>query len=285
MNQNCIGLDIGTGSVKVATVHDTFAFPSIIARGKSMDLGSKEIILVGEQAAKQEYVKSMVLKTPVYRGAPTSISDYMELVKHALDKVISSYKKDAIYDGPQNYLECSIVAGIPYNANEHVQKIKNAVNEMFAPKFFGVMFQAKATLDYEKMADGIVCHIGHGTTEIMVVTHNSISYGQTILHGVGDITNAITQSKVQYMNPEIFSKNTLQFAEARKRLAANISDSLEKAVIDYPGIPIVCAGGGALIPKLVSEIKNDVIQNIRISQDPVFSNALGMLKKAQSKCV
>ena len=284
MKQNCIGLDIGTGLVKVATIHGTFTFPSIIARGKSMDLESKETVLVGEQAAKQESVKSMVLKTPVYRGAPTSITDYMELVKHALEKVIV-LQKDALPGGPQNYSECVIVAGIPYNAKDYVQKIKNAVQERFAPKFFGVMFQAKATLDHEGLEDGIVCHIGQGTTEIMAVTHDTIAYGQTLLHGVGDITRSITSSKSGYVDKKLFSKNTPQLDEARKILAANISDSLEKVVIDYPGIPVVCAGGGALIPKLISDIKNDTIQHIRIANNPVFSNSLGMLKKAETRCV
>ena len=84
---------------------------------------------------------------------------------------------------------------------------------------------------------------------------------------------------------KLFSKNTPQLDEARKILAANISDSLEKVVIDYPGIPVVCAGGGALIPKLISDIKNDTIQHIRIANNPVFSNSLGMLKKAETRCV
>ena len=281
MNQ-IIGLDIGTGSVKVATVHGTFAFPSIIARGKSMELESKKIVLVGEDAVKAEQVRSMVLKTPVYRGAPTSIEDYLELIKHALDKVIEP-EKHALYKS-QKYSDLVIVAGIPYNAKEHSQKIKDSIIEKFAPKFFGLMYQAKATLDNEGMTNGIICHIGHGTTEIMVILHGNIAHAQTINHGVGDITNVITSSKADYLNEKIFSKNTAQLAEQRKILAAHISDVLEKVIIDYPQIPVICAGGGALVPKLIGEIKNDIITHVRIARDPVYSNALGMLKKA-SKCL
>lgn len=282
MNQNCIGLDIGTGSVKVATTHGTFAFPSIIARGKSLDIESKEIVFVGEQAVRLESVKSVVLKTPVYRGAPTSISDYMELIKHALDRVISP-QKDAVHENhPQNYSDCIIVAGIPYNAKEYVESIRKAVSERFAPKFFGFMFQAKATLDHEGMDNGIVCHIGHGTTEIMAVVNGNIAYGQTILHGVGDIASSITSLKSGYTDANLFAKNTPQLAESRRMLATNIADSLEKIAIDYSDLPIVCAGGGALIPKLVSEIKNDTITDIKVAENPVFSNALGMLAKAES---
>jgi len=280
MNQNIIGLDIGTGSVKVATFQGTFQFPSIIARGRNMELESKEVVLVGEMAVKAESIKSMVLRTPVYRGAPTSIGDYLELIKHALDKAMR-YQRDALHKGrPQRYEDLVIIAGIPYNAKNQSKKIKDAVIARFAPKFFGLMFQAKATLDNEGIADGIVCHIGHGTTEIMAVSYGAIAHGQTILHGVGDITNIITHCKTDYLNPEIFSRNTAQLAEQRKILAAHISDALEKFVIDYPGIPVICAGGGALIPRLLSDIKNDIITNIRIAKDPVFSNALGMLKKA-----
>lgn len=106
------------------------------------------------------------------------------------------------------------------------------------------MFQAKATLDHEGISNGIVCHIGHGTTEIMAVAHGNIAHAQTIPHGVGDISNAITQSKTGYLNWDIFSKNTPEMTQQRKVLAAHISDVLEKTVIDYPNMPIICAGGG-----------------------------------------
>ncbi len=46
-----------------------------------------------------------------------------------------------------------------HSAKEYSGRIKDAVNETFAPKFFGVMYQAKATLDHEGLDDGIICHI------------------------------------------------------------------------------------------------------------------------------
>lgn len=280
---NIVGLDIGTGSVKVATIHGTFQFPSIVARGKNMELESQEIVLVGDMAVKAESVKSMVLKTPVYRGAPTSISDYLELIRHALDKVIEQQpQRDALHKGPQKYSDFVIIAGIPYSAKSHSQKIKDAVMECFAPKFFGLMFQAKATLDNEGIDNGIVCHIGHGTTEIMVVSHGNIAHAQTILHGVGDITSATSSSKTSYLDWGMFSKKNPQLAEQRKILAAHISDSLEKVILDYPQLQVICAGGGALVPKLITEIKNDIISSITVAKNPVFSNALGMLSKAST---
>ena len=42
MNENLIGLDIGTGSVKVATTQGVFQFPSIIAEGKIWNLNQKK---------------------------------------------------------------------------------------------------------------------------------------------------------------------------------------------------------------------------------------------------
>ena len=287
MNENLIGLDIGTGSVKVATSQGVFQFPSIIAEGKNMELEeSKEIVLVGDEAVKQESIQSMILKTPVYRGAPTSMKYYVELIGHALDKVLHNSQKNnknALNKGPEKYSDLVIVAGIPYSAKSQSQKIKNAVIEKFAPKFFGLMFQAKATLDNEGIEDGIICHVGNGTSEIMAISNGNIAHPQTVLHGVGDIAKAITSSKTGYLNYKIFSKNTTELVEQRRILAAHISDALEKVVIDYPQLPVIFAGGGVLIPKLISDIKNDIITNIRIAKDPVFSNALVMLKKA-AKC-
>jgi len=280
MNQNIIGLDIGTGTVKVATIHGTFSFPSIIAKGKSLELESKEMTLVGEDAVKAESIKSMVLKTPVYRGVPTSINDYLELITHGINKAMSMQKNPL--QSTQKYSECIIVAGIPYSAKQYISKIKSAVMSTINPKFFGLMYQAKATLDNENMSAGIICHIGHGTTEIMVINHGSIAHAQTIPHGVGDITSVISNSKTSYLKWEIFSKNTTQLEEQRGILAAHISDALEKVILDYPGIPVICAGGGALVPRLIGEIKNDIIGTIKVASNPVFSNALGMLKKAKT---
>ena len=197
MNENIIGLDIGTGSVKVATAHGLFSFPSIVARGKDMSFDAKNRVLVGKKAVEVELVKSMVLKTPVYRGIPTSIDDYMELIKHALNKAIDM-QKDAL-SKPYDYSKCVVIAGLPYNAEEYSVKIKKKVREEIAPQFFGIMYQAKATLDNEKLKDGIICHIGHGTTEIMVVSNGHVAEGKTILHGVCDITNAITPLKTDYL--------------------------------------------------------------------------------------
>ncbi len=100
--------------------------------------------------------------------------------------------------------------------------------------------------------------LSHGTTEIMTVSGGNIAHAQTIPHGVGDITNIITSSKTYYLNPEIFSKNTPELAEQRSILAAHISDGLEKVVIDYQQIPVICAGGGSLIPKLIANTSSDV---------------------------
>lgn len=42
--------------------------------------------------------------------------------------------------------------------------------------------------------------------------------------------------------------------------------------------------GEALIPKMIQDIKNDIITEITVAKNPIFSNALGMLQKA-SKCI
>ena len=281
MNKNAIGLDVGTGSVKVATVDGMFQFPSVVARGKDMELESTERVLVGDDAVRQESVKSMVLRTPVYRGRPaSSMDDYLELVGHALDVILTA-KKGCVHTGPKLRSDCVIVAGIPYDAADQKDRITDAVTQRFTPKFFGLMYQAKATLDNEGLDCGIVCHIGHGTTEIILVSNGLTADGQTIPRGVGDITKVISPgSKTDYLNPSLFVKNTVVLAQQRSILASHIADALEKVVMDNPGIPVVCAGGGALIPRLVSEIKNDVITNVIVATNPVFSNALGMLKKA-----
>ncbi len=278
-SQNIIGMDIGTGSVKIAMSGGVFSFPSLVARGRKIGVEeSDEVVLVGDDAVRAADIRSMVLRTPVYRGEPASYEDYMMLIEHALKKA-ARLGRDALHGQTPRYSDLTVIAGIPHSAKNQARKIKDAVNKRFAPKFFGLMFQAKATLENEGISDGIVCHIGHGTTEIMAVSHGDISHAQTVSHGVGDIASAIAQSKVSYLDWDMFSGNMQGLAESRRMLAARISDSLEKVVFDNPEMPVICAGGGALVPKLVSEIKNERIRDIRIAENPVFSNALGMLKR------
>ncbi len=280
-----VGLDIGTGSVKVATRRHRFKFPSVVARGRaiSVDGSEPESVFVGEQAMRQEHVRSMLLKTPVYRGVPTAMDDYIELVRHALDLVIRA-DRNTVWHGPSGYSEMAIVAGIPYNSRDRVEAIKKAVQAEFAPHRFGVMFQARATLENEGMRDGIVCHIGHGTTEMMAVIGGNTAYGETVPHGVGDVVMAVTGSRTGYTDHSVFASGSQLLAENRRILAGHIADSLEKIVIDYPGLDVVFAGGGALVPKLVGEIRVRTSGTVRTADEPVFSNALGMLKKATGLC-
>ncbi len=283
LNLNTVGLDIGTGTVKVATSTQQFKFPSVIARGHKLDLNqSSEVYAVGDAAVKLEPIRSIVLKTPVYRGAPTSMRDYLALIQHALDRVLKAHT-EPIYNAPKSYEDLIIVAGIPYVARHKSKQIKAAVVERFKPKFFGMMYQARATLIHENIQNGIVCHIGHGTTEIMVVIGDDIAYGQTIMNGVGDITDAISTSMVEYLDSTVFQRRDNELAQYRKVLAGTISNALEKVVLNYSNLPVICAGGGALIPKLISEIRNDTISNLQVAKEPVFANALGMLR--QAKCV
>jgi len=277
-----MGLDIGTGFVKVATKTRKIRFPSLIAAGKHLDLESDGIpsTHVGYDAIPFDKVKSMIIKTPMYRGVPVVMSDYIKLIKHSIDYIISD-PKGLLPKNSNRYDSMVIVAGIPYNAKEHAGKIKKAVIESINPKSFNLIFQAQGTLLHERLSDGIICHIGHGTTELMVITHNKVAYGKTIRHGVGDISSAIHDSKTSYIENELFQKKSPELTEHRGLLADSISDVLEKTIIDYPGIPVICAGGGALIPKLLDEIKNDIITNIRIAKEPIFGNALGMLLKAE----
>ena len=278
-----VGLDIGTGTVKVATSTQQFKFPSIVAKGHRMDLNQNtEVSAVGAAAVKLEPIRSMILKTPVYRGAPTSMNDYLALIQYAFDRVLEIYT-EPIHNAPKRYEDLVIVSGIPYVARHKAKQIKSAVMERFKPKFFGMMYQARATLIHEKIKDGIVCHIGHGTTEIMAVIGDDIAYGQTIMHGVGDITEVISTSMTDYLDNSMFQRRDAEMAQYRKVLAGTISNSLEKVVLNYSNLPIICAGGGALIPKLITEIKSDIISNVMVAKEPVFSNSLGMLE--QAKCV
>ncbi len=281
MSEYVAGLDIGTGFVKIATSTRLTKFPSLIATGRHLELESnnKDTTHIGYDAAKYETIKTMTLKRPVYRGIPTIMEDYISLIKYSMDQILGTPRTSAV----GRYAQMVIVAGVPYAARDHSKKIREAVMKALGPKFFGLIYQARATLIHQGLEDGIVCHIGHGTTEIMAVVNGKIASGLTLDHGVGDITSAITDTKTGYVKEKsLFAKDTPELSQYRKLLADSISDSLTKTVIDFPELPVILAGGGALIPKLVSEIKNEAIRDkCQIARDPVFSNALGMLTKAQ----
>ena len=275
-----VGIDVGTGTVKVAVGEQRFRFPSIVAHGFLSDWSEDtQIHEVGDAALSLANIRSISLKQPVHRGTPTNITDYLDLFKHAL-KETYKYKGDMLIRYPQNPQECDIVAGLPNISKDMAKDITKKVNRYIKPRNFRLISQSAGTLMNENRKTGIVCHIGHGTTEILVMINERIARAKTVTFGVGDMLEGLSASNdiASITKHDIFRSKDKVLAQQKTLLANNIQNILEKIVLEYRDIPLIFAGGGSLIPGLLDEIKSDIISNYITSVEPIYGNALGMLK-------
>ena len=293
-----VGIDVGTGTTKVCIGMEKFMFPSVIATGfrYEFDQDSK-VYEIGETALKLAAVRTIAIKQPVHRGEPTSIDDYCALINHALERCCKLHKNNdhqvlpGITDLSNSYCDnihdLIVVAGLPQAGHGHAKKIIQTIKRTVKPKIVKMISQSAGTLFYQNATNGIVCHIGHGTTEIMVMVNGVVATAYTISSGVSDISRHLKGGPTNYTDYSLFSSDTKDIIKYRRVLADRIQNELEKIVLEYTNsttqqrLPLYFAGGGSQVPGLLDDISNDIISNYHVPDDPIYSNALGMLKVAK----
>ena len=138
--------------------------------------------------------------------------------------------------------------------------------------------QSIGTLVCEGKSEGIVISIGQGTTEIVCYRDLRAEFGRSLKNAVDFLLFDDTTDKLAYVD----IKNCKISRTRVCALADLISDELDDISKMIPrqstGKPdVIISGGGILIDGLYQELQQRVRNaNLVISQDPVFSNVLGM---------
>ena len=261
-----IGLDVGTGSVKVVSNEKSLNFPSIYAyrNPNKWEKKSDCIIDVGKSALLMKSHPDAVVIRPVSEGQPIHQQGFGELVKFAVESIT----KDA------SFSNLIIVVGLPYNADlKQRASLRSFVQDITGAQRVSVLPQALGTLRNVKRKDGIVVSIGQGTTEIVVFKDEKPVLGNS----VPQATDFLTQSygEFAHLDHKIFEN------KAVKAKVDQLADIISNRITLFQGqlddeLPIILSGGAMKIPGMHRSLKKRINATLIIPDDPVMSNALGL---------
>lgn len=274
-----IGLDVGTGFVKVVSDDTHLVFPSLYAYRDTMPWESekKRITAVGKDAQKMSKFPDAVVIRPVQEGRPVDDRAFCAILEFVMQQIHKA-GADPIADTKKGI---KIIAGLPYSAsgdkNRVMRLIKNTVN----PEFVFVCPQVLGTLVNQKTSCGIVVSIGQGTTEIVAFDNNYPVAGTSIPQAVDFVT--WDRGEFSYLDTKTFEdKQTKDRVEKLADIIANRVTGLKSQLVGDQSV--IVSGGGILIPGMQSALAKR-IPGFIVAENPVLSNALGMYRLTfEMKC-
>jgi len=279
--QPVLALDMGSGFVKASYGDRKVKFPSLYGyrepsrldddiMGRSVDEKRNRIIeAVGEKAIEMQAYPTAVVLRGVSEGMPLLEKPFKALVHESVKRLDMS---------EQDLSSVTVITGIPYGNRSQKEELRRLVKSAIKPARCLVVSQSIGTLVCEGRSDGIVISIGQGTTEIVCYRDLRAEFGRSLKNAVDFLLFDDTTDKLTYVD----IKNC-KISRARVcALADLISDELDDISKMIPrqstGKPdVIVSGGGILVDGLYHELQHRVRNaNLVISQDPVFSNVLGM---------
>ena len=274
MNQ-IISLDIGTGFVKACSIQKRVRFPSLYAyRDANLWENGKTGTTIegaGYDAVEIARHPSAVILRPVREGTPSNKTAFMAVVNQAIKNLGIS---DNIIQ------ETSIIIGLPYHAAKDATKFPSFVKKITGCKDVMVVPQTIGTMMSSKRKDGIILAIGQGTTELVAYDNLKPILGISIPQACDYIhldADELQHLKTNKPNP----KRVEMLADIiSERLA-----SFKTALSENNSYDIIVSGGGVLVPGLYNHLKRKIADSLHVAEDPVFSNATGMLEYAKSAMI
>ena len=254
------GFDFGNGHTKVSFNGKMYSFPSLVAKSHSNKWGKGEIS-VGYDAARDAQNIGYEVVSPIILGKPILKDEFNLLVKKAVEPLISAGE------------EFSICAGLPWDAISEKPTIISALRSAGATKQW-IIPQAFGTAIYEELSSCIICCIGWGTTEWLVVDNSKPTWGKSDDMAVSHIVSEIDKTGADYVNRSIFDH-----PDAKKKkieLVNHTTYNYKKiSMKQKKPYPLFFSGGGILVSG-IEDLFNKNIPKFDVSKDPVNANAIGM---------
>ncbi len=269
-----IGLDIGTGYVKISGNGRKRKFPSLYScmysdgRGDIEDqkAPARKRVLVestGMDALAMGSARNGVMIRPVKHGVPHNDSGFAALVREAVRSIGVSDPSQAV-----------IAAGVTYDAQDKVPQISRIITKTLSPGGLRIIPQAYGTLMSCKTRRGTVVNIGHGTTEIIAI-RDGMHEGTSIPKAVSFVTDQLDKRRGSYVDyKSLLSRDEAMTARLVKLLAEHIADEVSRFGASTEGI--ILAGGGSLLPGMRENLEAMLGVTITVPDDPVYSNAAGL---------
>lgn len=265
-----VGLDVGTGFVKVSANGKKVSFPSLYScmysdRRSITDASGRDILreCVGMDAIRMGRNRNANMLRPVKHGLPARERGFLALVRKALKSVDVTEPADT-----------TICVGITFDARDGRRKIERLIKSL-KPRKCMVLPQAYGTLVSLNKSTGVVVNIGHGTTEIIIITPGNID-GISIPKGGELVMSQLGRDRGDYVHHErLFTENPEKTARLVEILAEHIADELSRMIGAGKG-QVILAGGGSMMPNMKETIEGLIGMPVTVPADPVFSNAIGL---------
>jgi len=271
-----ISLDIGTGFVKACSKQNKVKFPSLYAYrdANPWENDKKGAIVEGAGYDAVEIAKhpSSVILRPVREGTPSNKTAFMAVVKQAIKRLEIS----------DDFMpETSIIIGLPYHAAKDAVKFPGFVKNITDCKDVMVVPQAIGTLMSSGRKDGIVLSIGQGTTELVAFDNLIPILGRSIPQACDYIH--LDADELQYLNNS--SKPNPKRVEMLADIISENLASFKTSLAADSSYDIILSGGGIFVPGLYNNLKRKIGDSLYAVEDPIFSNATGMLEYAKSAMI
>ena len=270
-----IGLDIGTGYVKISGNGRKRKFPSLYSCMYSDGRGDIEdqkaparkrslVESTGMEALAMGSARHGVMIRPVKHGVPHNDAGFAALAREAIRAIGISDPSQAV-----------IAAGVTYDAQDKVPQISRIITRTLSPGGLRIIPQAYGTLMFCRTKRGTVVNIGHGTTEIITI-RDGMHEGTSIPKAVSFVTDQLDKGRGSYVDyKSLLARDEAMTARLVRLLAAHIADELSR-VGTWSEDGIILAGGGALLPGMRESLEDILGTSITVPDDPVYSNAVGL---------
>ena len=291
-----VGLDIGTGWVKVAALGRREMFPSLYSCTYAPGAGDADVLksadekgrpkailrdAVGEAAATMASGRFATLIRPVKHGVPHDGRGYSRLAVEALRRVG--------IDDPGRAVIC---AGVPYDSRGDRDRIGRLLVAAAKPAYCMVLPQAYGTLKACGLTADTIVNIGHGTTEIMRVGQEGM-YAVSIQKASEFVLGQLAQRQGRtgrdaYTDHEkVLADDPKMTAKLVELLAVHIADEVQQFGGGGGGgggdggaadAGIVLSGGGSRMPGMAAALAKALGGGIRVRavDEPSYSNAIGL---------
>lgn len=254
------GIDFGNGYTKVCFEGKNYCFPSLVAKSHS-NKWSKGETSVGYDAASDAQNIGYEVFSPIILGTPILKDKFGLLVKKAVEPMMATGE------------EFSICAGLPYDAIGQKQTIISALRSAGATKQW-IIPQSFGTAIYEELSSCIICVIGWGTTEWLVVNNGRPTWGKSDDMAISYLVSELDKTCADYVNRGLFNHPDTK----KKKI-----DLVEHIIYNYKKIsmnerkpyPFFFSGGGILVQDMEDLFYKSGLK-FDVSKDPVNANAIGM---------
>lgn len=296
-----VGLDMGSSGTKAkTTIGRTDYFPSVIttrnaniwndnddgsnkSQQQQMQKSSernKRIVDVGNKAIESGKTYGANTIFPISYGCPVDINGYVLLAEHALKNMGLE----------KNISNVCLVVGLPYEAVQQKDIVKNAFESKLKVKKCIVEVQARGTLRSQKLDTGIIFNIGYGTTEAAIFDDSQIVAGNSIPFAVNTIMSGLMSTPGIKIDKTSLT-NVVQFGKYEKEsrpYASEIADAIlrwytEKMILAKHDYKVVISGGGIMNNAIRQALQKTGIK-FDVPKDPLYSNVTGHFMRADALC-